>query len=64
MCSIFNIDCSSFKNGCKKRMKRSLKKQMVFLLFFTGEKPFNFFSSLFLTLAESLECNIHLYNFQ
>ncbi|CUO36235.1 Uncharacterised protein [Bacteroides xylanisolvens] len=43
MCSIFNIDCSSFKNGCKKRMKRSLKKQMVFLLFFTGEKPFIFF---------------------
>ena len=61
MCSIFNIDCSSFKNGCKKRMKRSLKKQMVFLLFFTGEKAFIFF---LLTLAESLECNIHLYNFQ
>ena len=43
MCSIFNIDCSSFKNGCIKRLKRSVKKQMVFVLFFTGEKPFIFF---------------------
>ena len=42
-------------------MKRALKKQTVSHLFFTGEKPF-VFSSLFPTLAESLECNIHLYN--
>ena len=46
MCSIFNIDCSSFKNGCKKRMKRALKKQTVTHLFFTGEKPFVFFFSI------------------
>ena len=46
MCSIFNIDCSSFKNGCKKRMKRALKKQTVSHLFFTGEKPFVFFFSI------------------
>lgn len=47
MCSIFNIDCSSFKNGCKKRMKRALKKANgVSHLFFTGEKPFVFFFSI------------------
>ena len=46
MCSIFNIDCSSFKNGCKKRMKRALKKQTVSHLFFTGEKPLVFFFSI------------------
>ena len=42
-------------------MKRALKKKR-FPTCFSQVRNRSFFSSLFPTLAESLECNIHLYN--